>query len=190
MTARTKHVALLRGINLGNKRLPMKGLAAMFEDAGCEQVRTYIASGNVVFAASPALARRIPALIGSAIRNEFGFEAPIVTRSASQLDAIVAANPFPDTGADEKMLHVVFLAATPTAEAVAELDPQRSPGDEFVVNDSEIYLHCPTGYANTKLSTAWFDAQLETISTVRNWRTTRKLCEMAAAQVRPAGDES
>ena len=158
----------------------MKDLAAMFEGAGCEQVRTYIASGNVVFAASPALARRIPALIGSAIRNEYGFEAPIVTRSASQLDAIVAANPFPDAGADEKTLHVVFLPATPTAEAIAKLDPQRSPVDEFVVNGSEIYLHCPEGYANTKLSNAWFGAQLETVSTVRNWRTTRKLQAMAA----------
>ncbi|MGH9388723.1 MAG: DUF1697 domain-containing protein, partial [Vicinamibacteria bacterium] len=53
-------MALLRGINLGGKnRLPMKDLAAMFTEGGCESVATYIQSGNVVFEASPALARRI-----------------------------------------------------------------------------------------------------------------------------------
>lgn len=174
------HVALLRGINVGGRnKLPMKDLAAMFESAGCEQVRTYIASGNVVFAAGPALARRVPSLVGAAIRDAFGFEPPIQMRSAAQLDAIVADNPFPGTGTDEKMLHVVFLADAPRADAVAKLDPQRSPGDEFAVAGSEIYLHCPRGVANTMLSNAWFDATLETTSTVRNWRTTRKLLEMA-----------
>ncbi len=157
----------------------MKDLAAMFETAGCEEVRTYIASGNVVFAATAALTRRIPSLIRTAIRAEFGFEPPILTRSAGQLDAIVADNPFPGTGADEKMLHVVFLSDTPGSEALAKLDPQRSAVDEFAANGSEIYLHCPKGFASTKLSNAWFDATLETVSTVRNWRTTCKLREMA-----------
>ena len=51
------HVALLRGINLGSRRLPMKDLAAMFESAGCEDVRTYVASGNVVYRAGFAPSR-------------------------------------------------------------------------------------------------------------------------------------
>lgn len=181
MTAKTTHVALLRGINVGGRNtLPMKRLAAMFEQAGCNNVRTYIASGNVLFTASPTLARRIPALVGADIRDEFDFEPPIVTRSAAQLDEIVEANPFLGTKADEKMLHVVFLADTPPATAVAKLDRQRSPPDEFAANGSEIYLHCPQGLARTKLTNAWFDATLGTVSTVRNWRTTRKLQEMAA----------
>ena len=179
MTANARHVALLRGINIGGNRLPMKRLAAMFVEAGCEEVRTYIASGNVVFAASSALARRIPSLISASIRDEFGFEPPIVTRTAAQMEAIVAANPFVGTGVDEKTLHVVFLADVPTAAAAAELDLERSPGDEFAVNGGEIYTHCPQGVAGTKLSNAWFDSTLDTVSTARNWRTTRKLLEMA-----------
>ena len=63
-------VALLRGINVGGKnRLPMKDLAAMFVDAGCDGVRTYIQSGNVVFRADPALADEIPTLIGASIQR-------------------------------------------------------------------------------------------------------------------------
>ena len=185
MTTHAMHVALLRGINLlGRNKLPMKELAAMFQQIGCEQVSTYIASGNVLFRAGPALARRIPKLAGAAIRDRYGFEPAITTRSAAQLDAIVAANPFPGIGVDEKMLHVVFLADTPSPAAVAKLDPQRSDVDEFAVNGSEVYLHCPQGYARTKLSNAWFDAQLGTVSTVRNWRTTRKLRELAGGERR------
>ncbi len=183
MTATPRHVALLRGINLGNNRIPMKRLAAMFEEAGCSDVRTYIASGNVVFSATPALARSLPRAISTAIRNELDFEPPIVLRTAAEMSAIVEANPFTgaDADADDKKLHVVFLADAPTADAVARLDPERSPPDEFVVNGSEIYLFCPEGLARTKLSNPWFDKTLDTVSTMRNWRTTRKLREMACS---------
>ncbi|HEY7574565.1 MAG TPA: DUF1697 domain-containing protein, partial [Thermoanaerobaculia bacterium] len=82
------HVALLRGINnVGTRRLPMKDLAAIFAAAGCGDVRTYIASGNVVYRAGKALARRVPDLAREAIAERFGFDAPIVTRTADEMDA-------------------------------------------------------------------------------------------------------
>src|SRR3989304_1372124 len=80
------HVALLRGINGGGKNmLPMKDLAAMFTNAGCASVSTYIQSGNVVFEASPALSRRIPTLIEKVIADRFGYQVPVVTRSGAGL---------------------------------------------------------------------------------------------------------
>src|SRR5688572_31640275 len=68
------HVALLRGINLGSRRLPMKDLARIFEAAGCAEVRTYIQSGNVVYRAGAELARRVPALVAAAIAERFGYD--------------------------------------------------------------------------------------------------------------------
>ena len=175
------NVALLRGINVGGRnRLPMKDLAAMFEDAGCEDVRTYIQSGNVVFRADEALAEHIPSRIGAAIRNRFGYEISIVTRRAPDLEAIVEANPFVAAGAETDTLHIVFLADAPAAGHVEALDPDRSPGDEFAVRGCEIYLHCPNGMARSKLTNAWFDSRLSTVSTMRNWKTVRKLVELAA----------
>lgn len=174
-------VALLRGINVGGRnRLPMKDLAAMFEDAGCEVVRTYIQSGNVLYRAAPALAEDIPSLIGAAIRHRFGYEIPIVTRRASDLEAIAEANPFVAAGAEADTLHVVFLADAPAVENVDALDPDRSPPDAFAVRGREIYLHCPNGMARSKLTNAWFDSRLSTVSTMRNWKTVRKLLELAA----------
>ncbi len=174
------HVALLRGINVGGKhKLPMQELTAMFVAAGCSDVRTYIQSGNVMFRAERALTARIPMLIAQAINDAKGFDVPVVSRSADELEQIEHNNPFLAAGADAAKVHVVFLATTPSAEAVAGLDAERSPPDEFSVQEREIYLHLPNGVARTKLTNDYFDRALGTISTVRNWRTVLKLVEMA-----------
>jgi len=174
------HVALLRGINVGGKHsLPMKQLAAMFAAAGCSGVRTYIQSGNVVFAASPALAARIPALVTASIKGQFGFDAPITIRSADELKAIAKGNPFLRAGADPAALHIAFLADRPGKNAIASLDPHRSPPDKFVVRGREIYLHCPNGMGRSKLTNQYFDSRLATTSTARNWRTVLTLIELA-----------
>src|ERR1051325_3767610 len=147
------HVALLRGINVGGKNtLPMTRLAAMFEEAGCAAVRTYIASGNVVFAAKDA--GKACRGVCAAITREFGFEGRIVVRSATELAEIEGANPF--RKADVKTLYVGFLAGAPDPTRVAALDPARSPGDSFKVIGREIFMQLNTGAAKTKLTNAWF----------------------------------
>ena len=175
-----RYVALLRGINnVGSRRLLMSDLAAVFQEAGCEDVRTYIASGNVVYRASAALARRVPALVEAAIAARSGFQSPVVTRTAAEMDAIVQANPYAREAAkNHKLVHVAFLRDRPSAAQVSALDPDRSPPDTFVVKGREVYLHLPNGVARSKLSTMWLDAKLGTVSTSRNWRTVLTLREM------------
>ena len=176
------HVALLRGINIGGKnKLPMADLAAIFREAGCDGVRTYIQSGNVVFRADPALAEEIPSLIGESILDRFGYRTPVIARSARELGEIVQANPFADTGTEANRLLVFFLADLPDRVRVETLDPDRSPGDEFVVRRREIFLHYPNGVARSKLTNSYFDSTLATTSTGRNWRTVTKLLELATA---------
>lgn len=90
-----RYVALLRGINVGGKRtLPMKELAAIFAKLGCDDVSTYIQSGNVVFSASPALAKGLAAALDKAIHAKFGFNVPITLRGATEMEAIVKGNPY------------------------------------------------------------------------------------------------
>ena len=176
------HIALLRGINLsGHNRLPMTSLLALFEEAGCRHVQTYIQSGNVIFEAQADIARRVPSVIMKAISRQFGLEVPVVTRSAAELNTIVGANPFLRPGADERLLHVAFLADQPQPNRAAGLDPDRSPPDEYVVRGREIYLRCPNGIARTKLTNAYFDSRLATICTMRNWKTTLKLLELTVS---------
>jgi uncharacterized protein (DUF1697 family) len=174
------HIALLRGINLGGRnRIAMKELSALFSEAGCGSVATYIQSGNVVFQAAAPLARKIPLLIEEAIQDRFGLNVPVVTRSAGELRKVVGGNPFLKKGEDVSKLHVVFLADAPSGSVLKALNPDRSPPDAFAVRGREIYLHCPNGYGRSKLTNAYFDAKLGTTSTVRNWRTVTTLLELA-----------
>lgn len=172
------YLALLRGINVGgNNKLPMKDLVEMFVAAGASDVRAYIQSGNVIFRANVGLAERVPGLIAVRIDKRWGYRTPVVLRTTEDLRGAVRNNPFLQAGAQEETLHVMFLAAQPEPGAVAGLDPDRSPPDAFAVRGREVYLRLPNG-ARSKLTNAYFDSKLGTISTVRNWRTVNKLLEM------------
>jgi uncharacterized protein (DUF1697 family) len=177
--ART-HVALLRAINVGGRNsLPMKDLVKLCEAAGCRDVATYIQSGNVVFGASAALAKKLPTALETAIRSHAGIGVPVILREAAALRAIARANPFLNAGADPGELHVGFLARAPAPAQIAALDPRRSPPDDFVVVGSEVYFRFPKGVGPSKLSVTYFDAKLGTTITLRNWRTLQKLIELA-----------
>jgi uncharacterized protein (DUF1697 family) len=177
-----KHAALLRAINVGgNNRLPMADLARIFTDAGCRDVQTYIQSGNVVFTAPARLLNKLPGKIADAIESEFGFRAPVIVRSHEELAALIKTNPFLKSNEAEKTLHVAFLSTVAQKEAIAKLDPQRCAPDRFHVLGKDMYLHMSSGLGRTKLTNAWIDSKLETISTVRNWNTVLKLHEMTCS---------
>ena len=170
-------VALLRGINLAAKnRLPMKPLEQMFSAEGCSEVRSYIQSGNVIFSAKSSVIKTLPARVSARIQEQFGYRVPVVLRTGDELEACIAANPFAVPGADEKQLHVMFLADIPADAAVTGLDPHRSDPDEFAVQGRDVYLKLPNGGARSKLTNQYFDSRLDTVSTIRNWNTVQRLC--------------
>jgi uncharacterized protein (DUF1697 family) len=173
-----RYVALLRGINVGGKNiLPMKDLAKMFADAGCKNVRTYIQSGNVIFEKAGGGVKLADAMAAN-IEKRFGFRIPVILRTAEELRKTIRDNPFLPSVADQRWLHVYFLAGAPNAGSIAGLDPARSAPDAFHVRGQEIYLHLPNGMARSKLTNAYFDSRLSTICTARNWATVLKLAEM------------
>jgi uncharacterized protein (DUF1697 family) len=178
--AASTYIALLRGVNVGGKhKLPMKELVEICCAAECGNVCTYIQSGNVVFTASTSVAGRLALVLARKIEARFGFPVPVVLRSHEQLAQVAKNNPFLRAGKPESSLHVSFLADAPPAESIATLDPKRSAPDEFRVVGSEIYLHLPNGAGNSKLTNAYFDSRLKTVSTSRNWATVMKLLEMS-----------
>ena len=129
----------------------------------------------------PARPRRTNSPAGSPRQSRTGsvIEPRWCCGSAGELGETIRNNPFLHAGASENFLHVMFLESQPDASAIAALDPDRSPPDAFVVRGREIYLQCPNGAGSTKLTNAWFDSRLSTISTGRNWRTVLKLFELA-----------
>ena len=183
---RLDQVAFLRAVNVGGRnKVPMAGLRALFQDLGYPGARTYVQSGNVVFAAGSdgkdraALADRIHA----AIKAELGVSSPVILRSTSELTKAVKASPYAADEEDLTKVHIGFLAAKPTAAAVKALDPDRSPGDELRVIGSEVHLHFgPSGAGASKLTAAWLDKALGTTVTARNLRT----CQAVLGLLRPS----
>lgn len=183
MSRDDRSIALLRGVNVGGKnRLPMKELATIFREAGCSDVQTYIQSGNVIYRATRTGSKSIPGTVSAMIADRFGMRIPIVTRTAEELARVAERNPFlasSDEVEDTRKLHVGFLLDWPEAERVEALDPDRSPPDEFAVEGRDIYLRLPNGSARSRLTAQYFDSRLQTVMTVRNWRTVLTLRDMA-----------
>lgn len=175
-------VSLLRGINVGgHKKIRMADLRTVYESLGFEAVRSYIQSGNVVFrtgkgAASP-LARRIE----GAIADAFGFDVPVILRTADEMATVVRDNPFLAEGADPSKLHVTFLTEPPSPKVRADFASYREGPDELRLVGREAYLNCPDGLARTKLTPAFMERALGSAATTRNWRTLNTVLELALA---------
>jgi len=176
----TRHIALMRGINVGGRnRLPMKALITLFEALGCLEVHTYIQSGNVVYRPSSTPAHQLGEQVTAMIMEHHGLQVPVVIRTAAELEGVLKANLFLTADCEIKPLHVMFLKDQPSPAQLERLDPERSSPDRFGVIGREVYLHLPNGAARSKLTTHYFDTRLETISTARNWKTVLKLIELA-----------
>lgn len=181
MSGTPKHVALLRGINVGGKhRLPMATLREQFIAAGAEQVETYIQSGNVVFGAPAKQAAALARAVSDALAEQLGFEVPIIVRSHTAFTKLAAAHPFADQGVEPKLMMVALLDRKPSAAKLRALDPNRSPGDLLEVRGQEVYLAFPNGVARSKLDAKWLDRSLDVVGTWRNWLTIQQLASMLA----------
>ena len=117
MPAAIAYAALLRAINVGGTgKLPMTDLTAICKKAGFGAVKTYIASGNVVFT-SPAKEAAVKATLEQALEKHMKKPVPVAIRTAKELAATIAANPFPSVPPNK--LLVVFFDA-PLTKAVLE----------------------------------------------------------------------
>jgi uncharacterized protein (DUF1697 family) len=177
--ARLPYVALLRGINVsGQKKILMRELRDLCESIGLDEVATYVQSGNVVFNHSEDDVSLVAA-IEDAIRIRFGFEVPVIVRSKRELTNVASSNPFlAEDGIDERHLCVIFLADEPSPARLDAIEVPGPPGDRFAGVGRHIYLHCPAGFARTKLSNNFFEKKLGLPATTRNWRTVNALFDM------------
>jgi uncharacterized protein (DUF1697 family) len=174
------HVAMLRGINLGpRRRVPMADLRTLLTEAGYEDVRTYVQSGNIVLR-SPAKPAEVERELQTIISERFGFAVPAIVRGRAQLAAIVKADPLGDVADDPKRYVVTFLAENPAAEVVHRLEALATDSELFTNAGREMYTWHPDGQARSKLAAALTGKALGANATARNWTTVATLLEMAA----------
>jgi uncharacterized protein (DUF1697 family) len=175
----TRHVALLRGINVGgHRKVPMAQLRAALEGAGFADVRTHLQSGNVLLSGDSgpeALGRSMEAVIEA----EFGFGVDVVVRTRDQLAAAVARNPLTGVATVPKLHHVVFLSAEPDPEAVRRIEAAELGEERVAFSGREVYAWYPGGSQRSPLAQLLTDRRLGVIATARNWNTVTKLLELA-----------
>ena len=167
----TAYIALLRAVNVGGTgKLAMADLAAICEAIGFEAVRTYIASGNVVFR-SKLGETRVKAVLEQRLAGHAGKPVGVMVRTAAEMAQVVAANPFPNAPGNRTV--AIFLDKAPGANA---LDTMSGLADEEVkLGQREIYVHYGAGMASSKLK---IPAAKQ--GTARNMNTVAKLAQMAA----------
>lgn len=176
----TAYVALFRGINVGGKNsLPMQDLRDILSSLGCEDVRTYIQSGNAAFA-SKRKPGELAGGIKAAIDKRFGFEPEVLLLTSERLQAIAGENPFTDAESEPKFLHVLFLAEAADEADLDALNDVRAPSERFLLTDKALYLHAPDGIGRSKFA-AKAERCLGVAATGRNWNTVSKLIELVAA---------
>lgn len=175
------HIAPLRGVNVGGNVLTMERLREIFSQLGFQNARTYVQSGNVVFDAGGAAAKICQA-IEQKLAGETRLGVSVISRTAAEVARVVSDNPFlREKGIDRSKLHVTFLAAAATRDALKALSEIDAGGDRFRALGNEIYLHCPDGYGKTRLSNNRLEKVLAVKATTRNWNTVNKLHEMAGS---------
>src|ERR1700744_1967285 len=143
----TPFIALLRAVNVGGTgKLPMTDLKAFCEELGFTSVRTYIASGNVVFASrksepaiKSALEKRLAAYAGKPVG--------VLVRNAAEMAQVLADNPFPKAAPNRTM--AVFLDDAPPADTMAGVRGRKD--EQIKLGRREIYIHYGEGMALSKL---------------------------------------
>ena len=173
------YVVLLRGINVGGKaKVPMAALRDVCAAAGCEDVVTYIQSGNVVLT-SRLSEQKLRATLEEAITAEFGLSPAVMIRTAKEMAAVLGHNPYPD--ADENSVHVGFLHAPPQTKAAGCLAAIDCAPEQVRAVGRDLYLHLPNGMGRANLPAQVERCLRPAQVTVRNWRTVTKLVELSRA---------
>ncbi|KAB2917657.1 MAG: DUF1697 domain-containing protein [Bacteroidetes bacterium] len=177
-----KYIAILRGVNVsGHNIMPMKELKAAMEKAGFSNVATYIQSGNVVFEHSGTSENEQAAKLTALIKSTFGYDVPVLVRTVDYMKQVHESNPFfKREDVDTEKLHITFLGDEPLAQNIATANTYSYLPDEFIIEGKAVYVYCPNGYGNTKLTNTFFEGKLKVAATTRNLKTVVKLIEMGS----------
>jgi uncharacterized protein (DUF1697 family) len=165
------YIALLRAVNIGGTgKLPMAELTAMCEVAGFTHVRTYIASGNVVFDSEKSV-EQVKADLEARLNVYAGKPVGVVVRNAAEMAAVLKSNPFP-TAAPNRTV-AIFLDEPPPPDALRYAVGKKD--EEMRLGVREIYVHYGAGMGTSKLR-----IPAAKTGTARNMNTVAQLTEMVA----------
>jgi uncharacterized protein (DUF1697 family) len=171
--------ALLRGVNLGGRKLLMSDLAEICTEVGLEAPRTLLASGNVVFTTDSSVVD-VEASLEAALAR-FGLKTDVLVRDGAELDQVIRANPFGDAVRDHPSHVLVTFHRRPfPPDALERLRAAHAGPEQVVAINRELFVDY-NGREQMRASTllaGMRKARLPAIATARNWNTVMKLAEI------------
>jgi uncharacterized protein (DUF1697 family) len=180
-----RYVAFLRAINVGGHTVKMDRLRAEFDALGFRDVETFIASGNVLFAAASGDPSTLEHRIEERLEKTLGYPVATFLRTPEELAAVVGYEPFPER--DETTgLWVGFLKSELSREARDKLVAFRTEVDELESRGREAFWMCRTRFSESKVSGAKMEKALAMPATFRNVTTVRKLALKTLTESRRA----
>jgi uncharacterized protein (DUF1697 family) len=149
----SRYVAFLRGMNLGGRRITNDDLRSHFVALGCEEVATFRASGNVIFAADGESAAKLTARLEEGLAGALGYEVPVFLRSAGELKKIAAHEPFEPkhVAASKGKLQIGMLTKEPSASSLEEALALSSDDDRLTIERRELYWLPNGGLSDSEL---------------------------------------
>lgn len=170
-----RQAALLRGVNLGGRKVVMAELRKVCEAAGFGDVKTLIASGNIVLDAK-LTGGKLEAKLEKVILDGLGLKTDVFVRDADQIDAILAANPFkPFAKTNPNFLVVNFMRGSASKAEMDAMEKTALTGEEVKQGRDCLYIKFPEGQGVSKL-------KMPKLGTARNWNTVEKLAAMLRAE--------
>jgi uncharacterized protein (DUF1697 family) len=184
----TTYVALLRGINVGGHNVKMEQLRGLFEELGLANVRSYIQSGNVFFDTSNQDARELRTVIERQLQSALGYNVPACLRTVSQLEQVLAHDPFRGIDVtDDMRLSITFLAEP--VEKRLPVPYQTPDGAYEVVGQTPAEVFVVWRLLNGRPGNSYgrIEKELGVPGTVRFWHTTQKILDAAKAPPKETG---
>jgi uncharacterized protein (DUF1697 family) len=158
----------------------MPALREALEEAGYEDVGTYVQSGNVVLSSRKS-AKRVQSDVARLLADRFDLDVAVLVRTRAELARVVERNPLGKVATNPKHYQVTFLESAPSAEVLRKLEAAAAGKERVVHSGRELYAWHPGGQARSKLAALVAGKGLGVTGTARNWTTVTKLLELASA---------
>ena len=177
----TTHIALLRGNNVGgHKSVVMADLRGFMEELGFDNVRSLLQTGNLVFRSNARTGTDFERMLETEAAKRLDLHTTFLARTAKELRAIIARNPFDhEAEADPGHLVVMFLKDAPQPAAVKALQAAIKGPEIVRAQGKQLYIVYPAGIGESRLTIKLIEAKLGTRGTGRNWNTIQKLAALA-----------
>lgn len=171
------YISLIRGVNVGERKILNKDLIEIYTSLGLEEIKTYIQSDNVIFNHSKDNIEEVNLILEEKIREKY-FSVSIFILTLDEFKNIIDKNPF--FNEDLEKIYITFLREKQDNLLIDRLEDKKKLDEQFQMGEKVVYLYLPHGYGRTGLNNNYLERVLKTKATTRNWKTVNGIYELAS----------